>query len=418
MTPQIRRLAVASLAALALHCLPLPAAVIILNDGKRIEGEATDKGASWEVRTRYGTLTIQKEDVWKVVNGLTQFTDEADALRRQARELYESASRTDDAVARNQALTVAIDRLGQALRIYEEARTIFAGAEHEDLDRIPVEILKAIRLCREAMGSEQTGPVARTPSAVTPVVTLDPPSPPSSPAQAERWLADLRKAAESRRLADVRYLASRILQQYPDTPAADEARAILDAIPHPDGRLVCGFDDPKDLSAWRVVNPYKKSVVFSPATDPKEVKDGTGAARLSLPRDPDYTTGALVLELGTFDETQVKGISFWLHQDRPSPGRLEVAFIRPKQTTPPWIDRWGGSELGACLYYAIPLDFAGWKQVRIPLSAFRARGASGSGGRIGWRDVGAMVLYDASRKGLDVTIDGLRFQEAESIAAR
>jgi hypothetical protein len=121
----------------------------------------------------------------------------------------------------------------------------------------------------------------------------------------------------------------------------------------------------------------------------------------------------VVLELGDFDEKRFRGLSFWIHQARPSPGRLEVAFIRPGQKRLPFIDRWGGSEMGACIYRAIPLDFVGWKQVRIPASAFRTRGATGSRGKIGWRDVGALVLYDASRKGVDVVIDGLRFLEAD-----
>ncbi len=421
MKSQIRRLAIASLLTFALPCIPLPAAIVILNDGKRIEGEVADKGASWEVRTRYGTLTVRKGDVWKVVDGIAQFTNEAEALRREARDLYEASAQAADDAERNRALTDALDRLGKAQRIYEEARTIFPGAEHEDLDRSVVEILKAMRLCREALGSERAGPARAESPVGLPAVELPPPappSPPSSPAQAEKWLADARKAAESRRYADVRYLASRILQQYPDTPASEEARLLLDATPHPDGRLLCGFDAPSELQSWQVVNPYRKPLVFEPVTDPARVKEGSGAASLILSRDPDYTTGALVKNLGDFDGTRFRGISFWLRQDRPSPGRLEVAFIRKGQERLPFIDRWGGSEMGACLYRAIPLDFTGWKQFRIPASAFQARGLTGSGGKIGWRDVGTLVLYDAARKGLEVVIDDVRILEIEPLASR
>jgi hypothetical protein len=255
-------------------------------------------------------------------------------------------------------------------------------------------------------------------SAVQDLPAPRPPSPQPADPQAARWLADARKAAETRRYADARYIASRILQQYPESDAAAEARVLLEDLPHPDGRLVCGFDAPSDLRAWRVVNPYSKNVVFEPATDIKAPKEGKGAARLSLPRDPDYTTGAIVMEMGGFDETRVRAVSFWLHQERPSAGRLEVAFIRAGQKSLPWIDRWGGSELGACMARAIPLDFTGWKKVTIALPEFQPRGASGSGGKIEWRDAGALVLYDASRKGLDVVIDGLRFLEAGPLAAR
>jgi hypothetical protein len=245
--------------------------------------------------------------------------------------------------------------------------------------------------------------------AEAPADTLTPPAPTS----AEKMLADARKAAEARRYADARYLVARILTQYPGSSAAAEAQALVDALPHPDGRLVCGFESGADLRTWRVVNPYKQNLTFELVSDPKRVREGKSAAHLTLTRDPDYTTGAIVMELGRFDEARFKAVSFWLYQAQPSPGRLEVAFIRPNQQCLPWIDRWGGSELGACLYRTIPLDFAGWKQVRIAMPEFQARGASGSNGRITWQDAGALVLYDASRKGLDVVIDSVRFLEAE-----
>jgi hypothetical protein len=402
--------------------LPAAADIVVMNDGKRIEGAVEDKGGAYDVRTRYGSLSVQKDDVRRVVRDLAQLTNEAEALRQAARNQYEKAVRATDAEERNRQLAAAAAQVEKALRIYDEAREIFAAPENDALDRAAIAAVQELKLCRDAMRSESVAPVpapavtppTREPVADAPVAEVRKPAPADAPAtQADRWLADARKALEGRRIPDARYIASRILQQYAGTPAAEEAQALLDALPHPDGRLVSGFESPADLRAWTLVNPYKKNAVFELVTDPKRVKEGKGAAHLSLPRDPDYTTGALVMELDAFDESRFKGISFWLYQERPSPGRLEVAFIRPNQTALPWIDRWGGSELGACLARAIPLDFAGWKKVTIAMPEFLARGATGSSGKIGWRDAGALVVYDASRKGIDVVIDGLRILESD-----
>jgi hypothetical protein len=425
MNRQHPRLASAVLGlAFAFSAVPAPADIVVLNDGKKVEGEVAEKDGTYDVKTRYGSLAIQKSDVRRVVRNVAQLADEADALRQSARGLYDEALKAGDAAERNRKLDAAVELLKKALRVYDEAGEIFAAPENDALDRATVAAVQEMKLVRDAMRSEVVTPAPAPPPSVSPLPAeprTDAPAvesrkapPTDAPAtQADRWLADARKALDARRFADARYTALRVVQQYPGTPAAEEAQALLEALPHPDGRLVSGFDTPADLRAWRLANPYKKNVVFELVTDPKTVKEGKGAAHLVLPRDPDYTTGALVMELERFDEARFKGISFWLYQERPSPGRLEVAFIRPNQLSLPWIDRWGASDLGACLYRAIPLDFAGWKKVTIAMPEFQARGASGSNGKIGWRDAGALVVYDASRKGVDVVIDSLRCLESE-----
>jgi hypothetical protein len=418
------RLASAALGlALGLSAALAPAAVLMLHDGKKVDGDVTEKGDAYEVKTRYGTLTVQKSDVRRIVQGPAQAVAEADNCRKVARGMYDDALKCETVPERNRKLTVGLEMLQKALMIYNDAREIFAGPEHNALDKTATEIVQEMRVYRDRMGAEPSAPPpapqpekpappgAGTPAPESP--SLPASLPPPVPTTPEKLLTDAKRAAAAKRHTDARYLIARILQQYPGTSAAREAQALLDAIPHPDGRLVCGFDEPADLRAWRVVNPYKKNLIFEPTTDPKEVQEGKGAARLSLPRDPDYTTGALVTELDRFDASRVKTISLWLYQARPSPGRLEIAFIRANQDALPWIDRWGGSELGACLYRAIPLDFTGWKKITIAMSEFQPRGASGSNGKIGWRDAGALVIYDASRKGVDVLIDGLRFLETE-----
>jgi hypothetical protein len=45
--------------------------VLILNDGKAIEGDVTDRGDQYEIKTKYGVLTIQKSDVKQIIKGGT-----------------------------------------------------------------------------------------------------------------------------------------------------------------------------------------------------------------------------------------------------------------------------------------------------------------------------------------------------------
>jgi len=250
--------------------------------------------------------------------------------------------------------------------------------------------------------------------AETPPSTLTNTTDPRKPSAHERALEEAKKAVERKRYAEARTIATRIVKQAPDSLEAVEAKALLDRIPHPDGRLVCGFDSAAEIDRWRIEKFLRYTVGFSLTTEKMEVREGEGAVRLSLTRDPDYTTGAAILELGNFDETKFLGLSFWVFQHQPSPGRLEAAFIRANQPQLVWVDKhFGGSEMGACLYFATPLNFAGWKQFKVPATSFQSRGAEGVSNKIAWRDVGALVFYDASRKGIDCVIDSLRFIEKE-----
>jgi hypothetical protein len=65
------RLAAPFLAALvaAAACRPAAADVVVLADGKMIEGEVSDRGESYDVKTKYGPLSIRKSDVKQVVKG-------------------------------------------------------------------------------------------------------------------------------------------------------------------------------------------------------------------------------------------------------------------------------------------------------------------------------------------------------------
>ena len=180
----------------------------------------------------------------------------------------------------------------------------------------------------------------------------------------------------------------------------------------PEPRVLCAFDTEEELKAWRVEDPYKP-LTFTLTTEPREIKEGKGAAKIRTERDPDYTTGALILDIGKIDEKKFRGLSIWVCADQPQPGRLEIALIAPREGRLPWIDGpFGGSELGSCIYFATAVTWTGWRELKIPVSVFQTRSGRGGNVRPKLSDVGSLVLYDATRKGLDIRVDTLRRIEA------
>jgi hypothetical protein len=454
--PALRAVAAGLILAFAFPASP---DVLVLKDGKTVEGEIRETDAAYEVKTPFGTLTVTKADVARRVPPADAVAAEAETLRTVAKGMIEEAGGLADTKARDRKLAAAAEILGKAANLLVDARSIYPGDAYAHLDKAAAELLGEARRCRERMAPADmppAQPVKPTPPAVpvsgapapvpaAPVPAVDilaPPPPPkahpapaeesraehppadpvapispvpvptpASAAPADKLLADARKMADAKRATEARTIAARLLKQYPDTPAAEEAQTLLNTLPHPDGRLVSGFDTEADLKAWHVYRP--RLVKLAPVAEPKEIYEGKGAARMTVTRDTDHTTGAIILELGKFDETRFRGLSLWIYQAQPSPGRLEVAFIRGKQESLTWVSEEGDSEIGACLYWATPLNFTGWRQFKVSAQQFLPRGSGGVSGKITWRDVGAVVIYDAARKGMDVVLDSLRFIELE-----
>jgi hypothetical protein len=133
---------------LVLHS-PAAADVLVLKDGKVIEGDLVDNGSSWDVATKYGTLTIAKSDVRRVVKSAEDMAREAEAVRAKSKPLYEEALAIDAPAARNAKLDEALKLLEDAQRIYNEARDIFAGDAYAFLDRGLSTVIQEMRLYRE-----------------------------------------------------------------------------------------------------------------------------------------------------------------------------------------------------------------------------------------------------------------------------
>jgi hypothetical protein len=59
----------AALVAVAFLVASAPADILLLAGGKAVEGEAADRGETYEVKTKYGTLAIKKSDVRRILKG-------------------------------------------------------------------------------------------------------------------------------------------------------------------------------------------------------------------------------------------------------------------------------------------------------------------------------------------------------------
>jgi outer membrane biosynthesis protein TonB len=459
----------ASRAALLALAMALPVAlaadVVLLNDGKRLEGDITDKGDAIEIKTSYGVLTVTKAEIQRIVK-LGEFTDEADVCRKLAAGMMEEALKSEDSSPqRNKKLVSAVELLQKALTAYQEARKFFTGPDHEDLDKTATAILQDIKACREKMASEPAAPAKDPAPAAEPekkdaVVAKADPKPEIPPAAkpeakpepkpdvkpdakpdakpdvktdakpeaaadakspsfkapnpataAGRLMIDIRKAVEAQKNPEVHTMANRLLKTFPDAPETAEAQWLVNTLPHPDGRLVCGFDKLEDLQMWRLVQLSRSRMTFSISTESSEVREGRGSCHLSFPPDPPDSSGALVLDLPDFDGTKFKGLSLWLYQYLASPGQLEFAFVPSTPKDLSWTRKFNGvSDLNTCLVKAVSMKFSGWKHLVIPATEFLPRPGKG-GAAVDWKDVGALVVYDRSREGVGVILDSLRFQE-------
>jgi hypothetical protein len=425
---------------LALPPLFLSADVLIMKDGKTFEGEVTEEADVYVVKTSFGVLKVDKVDVEKRVTGPEAMVAEAETLRVTAKALIDGATSEPNPTQKSRTLGAAVEILQKALETYTKAREIFKEEKYAHLDKAAAEVIREIQAAKEKMPAEAAPPPVTPPSTGgnQPIAgdLLAPPTPPSFPPVAKvpevpetppmpvpvpvedpvsvdtpagKMLAEARDFIERKRTREALRVLNDLFKEHGDDPAAVAALPLFNDLPHPDGRMICGFDTPEDIRAWRLSG--SRGTTFALTTKPVEIREGIGAGRITALRTRDHSTGAICLELGKFDERRFRGLTITVFQARPSLGRFEIAFIRGNQSRLPWISSVGDSEIGACFYWATPLKFVGWRKFKISAQQFQARGSGGVSGKIGWHDVGALVIYDAARRGMDVAIDSLRFIE-------
>jgi tetratricopeptide (TPR) repeat protein len=615
MRASVRHAASAFLTALLLlSASVLPADVLVMKDGKTIEGEVSDQGDVYEVKTKFGTLKVDKADVAQRVSGPGAMATEAETLRMAAKAMIDGAASVADPAMKARKLGAAIEILRKALGIYTKAREIFKGDAYAHLDQAIAAVTAEIRAAKgQIPAAPAPAPAAGTPAPAAAPATagggsdlLAPPPPPSSLgrapaaagtakpetpetppakpkitperalwyflrgrkealvgtsheirfakagvyrvkitdvlysrlvvlgtdgqkhsvafanvanesalamaraalntgedpmrpqvgwfharlgepekaldlylraielgapvdpdrlaealvafavvaaggviedfdglpdklkaireragadapaslkealAEAEaglkaaeslrpsiRKLAEARKAIERERFDDARYRLEQIVKKHPDLPLGEEAAKLLAGLPHPDGRLVNGFDTAEDLRRCYAYKGYVNKVFsFQLATEKARIREGAGAAHWISSKNPAYSNGGIVMPFA-IDTARFRGISIWAFQPRPSAGRLEFAFVRPR---PKGESAWPGSyraeDIDNCIYRMLPLNWVGWRQFKFAAREFKVRG------QITWRDVGRLVIYEPTRKGVDIVLDSLRVVEA------
>jgi hypothetical protein len=133
----------------------LDADVIVLKDGKTIEGTIVDGGETYEVTTKYGTLKIRKEDVSRVVQDAAALKAEADVLRGVAASLAEDALKGGVAAeVRDRKLSAAEEAMQKALALYQDARSIAAADAAAGMDAVMADLKREITRVREKRGAD------------------------------------------------------------------------------------------------------------------------------------------------------------------------------------------------------------------------------------------------------------------------
>ena len=177
----------ASASTLLLLLLLIPAGdnVVITKKGEKIEGPVTREDGQYVIQTVTGPRRIPEAEVALVFDTLHDVTQRADDRFREAKRLYEEASRLDEAhPSRNQKLSLAIEIAQGAVGTYQILQPHYSGPSASSYPNTIQVMMQFIRLCRSAAttdivvgsGARSTVVVLDTPAfAFTPPASSDRP---------------------------------------------------------------------------------------------------------------------------------------------------------------------------------------------------------------------------------------------------
>ena len=125
--------------------------VLITRKGEKFEGPVTREGGTYVVQTVTGPRRIPEAEVGLTFENLREVTQRADDRFREAKRLYEEASRLDEAnPARNQKLVLAMEVAQGAVATYQHLQPHYTGPSHSSIPGNIQVMMQFIRLCRGA----------------------------------------------------------------------------------------------------------------------------------------------------------------------------------------------------------------------------------------------------------------------------
>jgi uncharacterized protein YicC (UPF0701 family) len=214
-------------------------------------------------------------------------------------------------------------------------------------------------------------------------------------AETDGLLRQAEAAAQKKQFREAYALAEKLIKEHPESKAAAAARALLKTLPHPDGRLLNGFETAEDMrGAAKSANAE-----FERVTDPALVKEGEGALRIRMsrpagPPGPAQKEGSIAGF--RFDPTsfaRVKSISFWVRALGDSAG--PVNFNCYSTYTRAAVDYY---------FTEFRLDKT-WRQVRLPVSSFVPEGSPT------WNRIFMVSFTYFGTAPVEFLVDGIRLQE-------
>jgi hypothetical protein len=132
--------------------------VLITRKGEKYEGPVSRAGSDYVVQTVTGPRRIPEADVGIVFDNLREVTQRADDRYREAKRLYEDASKLDESdPARNQKLSLAVEVALGAVTTYQLLQPHYTGASFATIPNSIQVMMQFVRLCRGAATSDVAG---------------------------------------------------------------------------------------------------------------------------------------------------------------------------------------------------------------------------------------------------------------------
>jgi hypothetical protein len=146
--------------------------VLITRKGEKYEGPVTRDGTHYVVQTVSGPKRFPEAEVGLVFENLRDVMQRADDRFREAKRLYEEASKLEETnPARNQKLLLAIEIAQGAVATYQHLQPHYSGASFSSIPNNIQVMMQFVRLCRGASTSDVAAGIGG--SSKSTIVALD-----------------------------------------------------------------------------------------------------------------------------------------------------------------------------------------------------------------------------------------------------